>query len=87
MTEQSILSSKVITIANLATSTELVAEEGAGYPEYIYPKWSTAVGWIIFAICILPVPSFFIYTYVKEYQYLSAEKQVRLTFDNDGSIR
>ena len=63
-------------MANLVTSTELVAAAEAGYPEYVYPKWSTVLGWLIFVICILPVPAFFIYTYIKEYQYLSAERKV-----------
>lgn len=72
-----------ITMANLVTSTELVAPAEAGYPEYEYPKWSTALGWSIFAICILPVPAFFIYTYIKEYQYLSAERKGLITSTDD----
>jgi hypothetical protein len=39
---------------------------GGGFDAYVYPEWSTAVGWMIFIACIIPIPLVFFVTYFQE---------------------
>jgi hypothetical protein len=41
---------------------------GGGFEAYIYPEWSTIVGWLIFAGCIIPIPLVYIVSYIREYR-------------------
>jgi hypothetical protein len=54
----------------------LVDKAAAGFAEYEYPRWSTILGWFIFVICILPVPLFFVISYIQQYRRLAAQRWV-----------
>lgn len=51
---------------------------GSGYPEYIFPQWTIIVGWIIFAVCLIPIPLFFLVNYIREYRALGHSNYVSL---------
>jgi len=52
----------------------------AGFQEYQYPKWSTILGWFIFAACIISIPLFYVINYIKEYLAIGFKEIVRLVF-------
>ena len=49
---------------------------GAGYEAYIYPQWSTILGWFIFVLCIIPIPSVYLINYIKEYRTINVKELV-----------
>lgn len=55
---------------------------GAGYKAYVYPEWSTIVGWCIFVACIIPIPLLFIINYIREYLTLRRKDIVSFTKEN-----
>ena len=55
-------------------------EPSGGYEYYKYPEWSTALGWVIFVACIIPIPLFYLINYIKEYRELALKEKVRLIF-------
>jgi hypothetical protein len=57
-------------------SSTLKNDAGGGFPEYEYPRWSTILGWFIFAICVLPIPLIFVIRYIQQYKKLAAERLV-----------
>ncbi len=60
---------------------------GSGYPEYIFPQWTTIVGWIIFAICLIPIPLVFLINYIREYHALRRSNHVsRFTYLSYGDL-
>ena len=67
---------------NLLSSTSLKDKASAGFPDYDYPVWSTVLGWLIFASCVIPIPLFFIISYIREYRILAAQKRVRMTLSD-----
>jgi hypothetical protein len=52
-------------------------EANGGFEAYVYPEWSTIVGWFIFAGCIIPIPLVYIVNYIKEYQNIGLNNIVR----------
>jgi len=52
-------------------------EASAGFDLYVFPEWSTIVGWFIFAGCILPIPLVYIVNYIKEYLNIGIKDLVR----------
>lgn len=62
--------SKVITVLNLVNTSTLTNEPSAGFARYVFPTWSVALGWIIFLVGVLPIPIFYIYSYIREYRRL-----------------
>ncbi len=52
--------------------------ESAGFEAYEYPRWSTIVGWFVFAGCIIPIPLFYLINYIKEYLSIGLLEIVRL---------
>ncbi|CAM2709398.1 unnamed protein product [Rotaria socialis] len=69
----------VITFSNLLTSKQMSNGAGAGYEAYVYPGWSTIVGWCIFVACIIPIPLLFIINYIQEYFSLRRKEIIRST--------
>ncbi|CAF4778621.1 unnamed protein product, partial [Rotaria socialis] len=59
---------------------------GGGFDEYVYPKWSAILGWIIFAFCILPIPVCYILNYIQEYRKLSRRSLIESTPSNYGNF-
>jgi hypothetical protein len=55
-------------------------EASAGFQAYEYPKWSTILGWFIFAACIISIPLFYVINYIKEYLAIGFKEIVRLFF-------
>ncbi len=55
-------------------------QANGGFEAYVYPKWSTIVGWFIFAGCIIPIPLVYIVNYIKEYQNIGLKDIVRWSF-------
>jgi hypothetical protein len=53
---------------------------GAGFEAYEYPGWSTALGWLIFVACIIPIPLVYIINYIKEYKAIGLRRRVREFF-------
>ena len=49
---------------------------GGGFDAYIYPGWSTIVGWLIFVGCIIPIPIVFIVNYIREYRSIDRREVV-----------
>jgi hypothetical protein len=47
---------------------------GGGYQSYVYPEWSTIVGWFIFIICLIPIPLVYVMTYIREYRSIDSEE-------------
>ncbi len=70
---------KIITFSNFLGSTRMSNAAGAGFPAYVYPDWSTIVGWFIFVACIIPIPLVFIINYFQEY-FSIGRKQI-VSFD------
>ena len=58
----------------------------AGFEDYEYPKWSTAIGWLIFVACIIPIPLFYLVNYIREYRSLAAQDMVELLSSKISSI-
>jgi len=58
-------------------SSTLVDKASGGFAEYVYPRWSTILGWFIFAFCILPIPLVFVISYIKQYRKIAAQKYSR----------
>jgi hypothetical protein len=67
---------EVITITNLLNSSTLKEQASGGFPEYEYPRWSTILGWFIFVSCVLPIPVFFVISYIQQYRRIAAERLV-----------
>jgi hypothetical protein len=67
---------KIITALNLLNTNTLTEKAAAGFDEYVYPKWSAVLGWMIFACCVMPIPLYFIFNYIREYRQLSATSSV-----------
>jgi hypothetical protein len=72
-----LLSLKIITVLNLVNSETLQNKEGDGFAAYVFPQWSAILGWIIFVICIIPIPLFFLISYIQEYRRLPQDYLVR----------
>lgn len=53
-------------------------EPGAGYEKYIYPSWSQILGWLIFILCIIPIPLVYLVNYIKEYRKIEVKELVRI---------
>jgi hypothetical protein len=64
----------------LEASSTMKSPAGSGYPEYIFPQWSIIVGWFIFAICLIPIPLFFLVNYIREYRALGRSNYVSSLF-------
>ncbi len=47
---------------------------GGGYKSYVYPEWSTIVGWFIFLICLIPIPLVYVITYIREYRSIDSDE-------------
>ena len=58
---------KIITFSNLITSKAMENGPGAGFEAYVYPQWSTILGWFIFVACIIPIPLVYLVSYIHEY--------------------
>jgi hypothetical protein len=54
----------------------------AGFEAYEYPRWSTILGWFVFAGCIIPIPLFYLINYIKEYLSIPSLEIVRFSFSN-----
>ena len=74
------LAVKIITALNLVNSEALTNAAGGGFDAYTFPRWSTILGWIIFVVCILPIPLFFLISYIQQYQRLPLDTVVRSLF-------
>lgn len=48
----------------------------AGYDDYTFPEWSAILGWIIFALSILPIPLYYFVIYIREFRGINSEKMV-----------
>jgi len=68
---------KVITFTKLINSAPMKNGASAGFEVYVYPEWSTIVGWFIFAGCIIPIPLVYIVNYIKEYRNIGLKDLVR----------
>ncbi|CAF3280628.1 unnamed protein product [Rotaria socialis] len=75
-----------ITILNFMNTQSLKDGAGGGFDEYVYPKWSAILGWIIFAFCILPIPVCYILNYIQEYRKLSRRSLIESTPSNYGNF-
>jgi hypothetical protein len=64
------------------TAKPLSNNAGAGFDAYVYPQWSTIVGWCIFVACIIPIPLVFLINYFREYSKLGRKEIVRLSLLN-----
>ena len=53
---------------------------GAGFEDYAYPNWSTALGWLIFVCCIIPIPLVYLVNFIKEYNAIGTKRLVREFF-------
>ena len=51
---------------------------GGGFALYVYPRWSTIVGWCILICCIIPIPLVFIVNYFREYFLLRRQANAGL---------
>jgi hypothetical protein len=71
---------KIITFSNLLTSTTMSNNPGAGFEAYVFPQWSTILGWCIFVACIIPIPLVYIVNYFREYFALRRTKSVSFSF-------
>ncbi|CAF1573385.1 unnamed protein product [Didymodactylos carnosus] len=58
----------VVIISSLIQAKPLKSEN------YLFPTWSIAIGWIIFILCIIPIPIAYVVNYIKEYQQLRREE-------------
>lgn len=65
---------QLITFSKLITAKALSNNAGGGFDAYVYPQWSTIVGWLIFISCIIPIPIVFIVNYIREYIALGSAK-------------
>ncbi|CAF4087060.1 unnamed protein product [Rotaria socialis] len=65
----------IITITKLISAEPIKLGAGGGFPEYIFPRWSTILGWFIFVFCIIPIPLVFLVNYIKECLSLRAAKR------------
>ena len=65
---------KVIIFSNILTSKPLSDDSGGGFDAYVFPQWSTILGWFMFAICVIPIPLVYIVTYIREYRSINDEK-------------
>ncbi|CAF1230667.1 unnamed protein product [Adineta steineri] len=76
----------ILTITNLLNSAPLKTEAGGGFEAYEFPTWSTVLGWLIFVVCVIPIPLVFIISYIQQYRRLAAERLINGNPDNaDGS--
>lgn len=64
------LSLKIITALNLINTEQLENKPGGGFDAYTFPQWSAVLGWVIFVICVIPIPLFFLISYIQEYRRL-----------------
>jgi hypothetical protein len=69
---------KIITFSNLIGSKRMANGAGGGFEAYVYPEWSTIVGWFIFVGCIIPIPLVYIVNYIKEYRAIVLGRIVRV---------
>ena len=53
---------------------------GAGFEYYAYPQWSTALGWIIFICCVIPIPIVYIVNYIREFRAIPLRRLVRESY-------
>lgn len=67
---------QIITILNLLNTTTLKDEATGGFDEYVYPKWSVILGWMIFVCCVIPVPLIFVLNYIREYRKIPPQPTV-----------
>jgi hypothetical protein len=67
---------KIITFSNLINSKPLSNNPGGGFDGYVFPEWSTIVGWFIFIGCIIPIPLFYVINYIREYRSLDRREVV-----------
>ncbi|CAF3820110.1 unnamed protein product [Adineta steineri] len=58
----------IIIFSKLISSKRMTIGAGGGFDEYIYPEWSVIIGWIIFLLCILPIPLVYLISYINEYR-------------------
>lgn len=68
----------VIVLSKLITARPLSNGAGGGFAAYVYPEWSNIAGWLIFALCIIPIPLVFIINYIREYMALGRGGTVSL---------
>ncbi|CAM4833277.1 unnamed protein product [Rotaria magnacalcarata] len=68
----------IITITKLISAEPIKLGAGGGFPDYIFPRWSTILGWFIFVFCIIPIPLVFLVNYIKECLFLRAEKRIQI---------
>ncbi|CAM4839307.1 unnamed protein product [Rotaria magnacalcarata] len=64
----------VITVSNLLNTAPLKLDAAGGFPAYEFPQWSTTLGWVIFVICIIPIPLVFLINYIREYKRIAKEE-------------
>ncbi len=72
---------EIITFSNLITSKRLSSNGGGGFEAYVYPEWSTIVGWCIFGVCIIPIPVVYIIIYIREYRSIDRQEVICFYFN------
>ncbi len=60
----------------MLTAKAMSNNAGGGFDAYIYPEWSTIVGWCIFVICIIPIPLVYVISYIREYRSMDRREIV-----------
>ncbi len=71
---------KIITVSNLLNAKPISNGASGGFDAYVFPEWSTILGWIICVVSIIPIPLVFIVNYYREYVALNHKDTV--SFDN-----
>lgn len=56
----------IIFFAAMIDSSGKLIVEG----EYQFPRWTLGVGWTIFTICIVAMPAYYVYQYIKSFLYV-----------------
>ena len=67
----------MIIFSNFLTIKPLSNNGGGGFDAYVFPEWSTILGWFIFSLCIIPIPLVYIVTYIREYRSIKNGKIFR----------
>lgn len=73
----------MIIASNILTTKPLSNTGGGGFDAYVYPEWSTILGWFIFSLCIIPIPLVYVVTYIREYRSLKSTKAIQPSSDDE----
>lgn len=65
---------EIITFSKLFTAEALSNNAGGGFDAYVYPRWSTIVGWFIFVGCIISILLVFIINYMSVVRFPMVDK-------------